>query len=110
MTIKNGKDLLDFLRRNNLEFRYDKYDNGLYDIHITNLTLTDISFADFDSLVEMNFLINSNDYKFLHILRSDLDIEITVGDLHNHDKITLKKARITWDRSGYLEILWKGKK
>ena len=110
MKIKEGKDLLDFLRRNNLEFRYDKYDNNLYDIHIKNLTLVDISFADFENLVEMNFLINNPDYKFLHILKSSLDIEITVGDLHNHDKITLKKARITWDRSGYLEILWKGEK
>ncbi len=110
MKIKEGKDLLDFLRRNNLEFRYDKYDNCLYDIHITNLTLIDLTFADFENFVEMNFLINNPDYRFLHILKSSLDIEIIVGDLHNHDKITLKKARITWDRNNGLEILWKGEK
>jgi hypothetical protein len=110
LKIKEGKELLDFLRRNNLEFRYDKYNNNLYDIHITNLTLVNVSFADFMSLVEMNFLINNPDYKFLHILKSSLDIEITAGDLHSHDKITLKKARITWDRSSGLEILWRGKK
>ena len=110
MKVKEGKDLLDFLKKNGLDFKYWKYENGLYDIHIFNLTLVDLSFADFESLVEMNFLINNPDYKFLHILKSSLDIEITAGDLNNHDKITLKKARITWDRNDGLEILWKGKK
>ena len=110
MKIKEGKDLLDFLRRNGLEFRYCKYNDGLYDIHITNLTLIDLSFADFESLVELNFIINNTNFKFLHILKSSLDIEIDVGDLHNHDKIELKNARISWDRIQGLEILWKGKK
>ena len=110
MKVKDGKILLDFLRRNNLEFTYHKYDNNLYDIHITNLTLVDLSFADFENFVEMNFLINDNNSKFLHIFKTSLDIELDVGDLHSHDKIELEKARITWNRIEGLEILWRAEK
>jgi len=110
LKVKDAKILFDFLRRNNLQFRYYEYKNNLYDIHITNLTLIDLSFSDFDNLVEMNFLINNIDFKFLHILKTSLDVEFDVGDLHNHDKITLKKVRITWDRIQGLEILWESKK
>jgi len=110
MKVKDVKTLLDFLKRNNLEFIYHKYDNNLYDIHITNLILVDLTFTDFENFVEMNFLINNNNSKFLHIFRTSSDIEIDVGDLHNHDKITLEKARITWNRIEGLEILWKAEK
>jgi len=110
MKLKDAKTLLDFLRRNGLEFRYWKYDNNLYDIHITNLTLIDLTFTDFENFAEMNFLINDNNSKFLHIFRTSSDIEIDVGDLHSHDKIELEKARITWDRIEGLEILWRTEK
>ena len=110
MTVKDGEILLDFLKRNNLEIIYHKYNNGLYDIHITNVTLVDLSFADFDKYIIMNFIINNNNSKFLHVFKTSLDIEIDVGDLHNHDKITLRNARITWNRIEGLEILWKSKK
>jgi len=110
MKLKDAKTLLDFLRRNGLEFRYWKYDNNLYDIHITNLTLIDLTFTDFENFAEMNFLINDNNSKFLHIFRTSSDIEIDVGDLHSHDKIELEKARITWNRIEGLEILWRAEK
>jgi len=110
LTVKDEKTLLEFLKRNNLEFIYHKYDNGLYDIHITNVTLTDLSFADFDKYVIMNFIINNTDFKFLHIQKTSLGIEINIGDLHSHDEIILKKARIIWDRIEGLEILWKDEK
>ena len=110
MKVEDIKTFLDFLRRNNLEFRYFKYNNNLYDIHITNLTLIDLTFADFEDFVEMNFIINDNNSKFLHIFRTNSDIELIVGDLYNHDKIELENVRITWDRIEGLEILWKSKK
>jgi len=110
MTVKDGKTLLEFLKRNNLEFTYHKYDNNLYDIHITNLTLVDLSFADFDKYIIMNFIINNNNSKFLHVQKTNLGIEISIGDLYIFDRITLKKARIVWDRIEGLEILWKGRK
>ena len=110
MTVKDWKNLLDFLRRNNLEFTYHKYNNNLYDIHITNLTLVDLSFADFENFAIMNFIINNNNSKFLHVFKTSLNIELNVGDLHNHDKIELEKARIIWNRIEGLEILWKSKK
>jgi len=110
LAIKDWKNLLDFLRRNNLEFSYHKYDNNLYDIHIINLTLVDLSFTDFESFAIMNFIINNTDSKFLHVQKTNLGIEISIGDLYIFDRITLKKARIVWDRIEGLEILWKGKK
>jgi len=110
MKLKDVKTLLDFLRRNGLEFRYCKYNDNLYDIHIVNLTLVDLSFADFEDFVEMNFIINGNNSKFLHIFKTSLDIELDVGDLHNHERITLKNARITWNRIEGLEILWRTEK
>ena len=110
MKVKEGKDLLDFLKKNGLDFKYWKYENGLYDIHIFNLTLMNLTFADFEDSIEMNFMINNTKFKFLHVFKTSLDIELVIGDLNNHDRIELKNVRLTWDKNQGLEILWKGKK
>ena len=107
MIVNDSKILFNFLKENGLDFKYWKEADGLYDIHIFNLRLVNFSFADFDDLFEANFIIDSDDSKFLHIFRLDSYIRISIGKLDSHTDIKLKNAKLTYDKIEGLEILWR---
>jgi len=110
LEIKRAKDLLNFLKQNGLNYKYWKHDSGLYDIHIFNLTLMNITFADFENFIDASFIINNNNFNFLHIFKTSSDIEIMIGDLSNHQNIELNNVRISWNKNDGLEILWREEK
>jgi len=110
MIIKDGKDILEFLKQNKLDFKYWKEQDGLYDIHIFNLRLLSFSFADYENSIEINFIIENSDFNFLQIFKTSSNIEIIIGKVDTYNKIELKNARIRYDRIEGLEILWREEK